>query len=126
MNGYVRKKSLRLKHYDYCQPGFYFITVCTYNRKHLFGSIENGVMRCNVAGEMVKHIWYEIPLFYKGFVLHEFVVMPNHIHGIIEIVGTTPPCLSDTNNEKQLSISDLIHRFKTLTTSKYIDGVHPK
>ena len=51
-------------------------------------------MVLNDAGEMVEKNWSEIPMYYQGFLLHGFVVMPNHIHGVIELVGTTPPCLS--------------------------------
>jgi REP element-mobilizing transposase RayT len=81
-------------------------------------------MELNRAGEMVQRIWSEIPQFYEGFVLHDFVVMPNHFHGVIEIVGTIPLWLSDVHVQKQLTISDIVHRFKTLTTRKYIDGVY--
>jgi REP element-mobilizing transposase RayT len=85
---YTRKKSIRLENYNYAQNGLYFITICTKNSKHLFGNISHGKMRLNRAGEMVERIWSEIPQFYDGFVLHDFVVMPNHFHGIIEIVLT--------------------------------------
>ena len=83
----MNRKTLRLKGYDYSQEGFYFITVCTQNRLHLFGKIVDGEMVLNEAGCMVKRLWYEIPHDFENIVLHEFVVMPNHIHGIIEIVG---------------------------------------
>lgn len=80
------RKSIRLKGYDYSKEGLYFITICTQNRECLFGEIINGKMILNNAGKMVEAIWFEIPKFYEGFVLHEFVIMPNHIHGIIEII----------------------------------------
>ena len=123
---YRRKKSLRLQNYDYAKNGLYFITICTKNSQHLFGKIFNGKMELNSAGEMIKRIWSEIPLFYKGFVLHDFIVMPNHFHGVIEIVivdeqRTTTGGLS---LQKQLTIPEIVHRFKTLTTRKYIDGVY--
>jgi len=126
MSRYTRKKSLRLKNYDYGKNGLYFITICTKNSQHLFGTIKNGKMNLNSAGEMIKRIWSEIPLFYTGFVLHDFVVMPNHFHGVIEIVivdeqRTTTGGLS---LQKQLTIPEIVHRFKTLTTRKYIDGVY--
>ncbi len=77
---------IRLKNYDYSQAGFYFITICTQNRVHLFGDIVNGEMVLNDAGVMMSKIWHEIPYYYHKFAIHEFVIMPNHIHGIIEIV----------------------------------------
>jgi len=124
MSRYTRKKSLRLQNYDYAKNGLYFITICTKNSQHLFGTVENGEMNLNSAGEMVKRIWSEIPLFYKGFVLHDFIVMPNHFHGVIEIVivdeqRTTTGGLS---LQKQLTIPEIVHRFKTLTTRKYMMG----
>ncbi|TCL75296.1 transposase IS200 family protein [Hydrogenispora ethanolica] len=82
------RRSIRLKGYDYSRAGLYFITICTQNRLHLLGKIENGAMILNDAGRMVATVWNEIPRHYGGFAIHEFVVMPNHIHGIIEIVAT--------------------------------------
>ncbi|TCL67418.1 hypothetical protein EDC14_1014108 [Hydrogenispora ethanolica] len=63
-----------------------FITICTQNRLYLLGKNENGTMILNEAGRMVATVWNEIPRHYSGFAIHEFVVMPNHSHGIIEIV----------------------------------------
>lgn len=77
--------SLRLKHYDYSCTGYYFITICTQNREHLFGEIVDGVMGLNVAGEMVHTLWYAMKDDFPDIALHEFIIMPNHIHGIIEI-----------------------------------------
>ena len=126
MTRYTRKKSLRLQNYNYAQNGLYFITICTKSSQHLFGTISNGEMELNRAGKMVQRIWSEIPQFYEGFVLHDFVVMPNHFHGVIEIVSTHEQrtTTGGLSLHKQLSISDIVHRFKTLTTRKYIDGVY--
>jgi len=126
MNGYTRKKSLRLKNYDYGKNGLYFITICAKNSQHLFGRIFNGEMELNSAGEMVERIWSKIPCFYKGFLLHDFVVMPNHFHGVIEISFTDEKRTTTRglSLQKQLTIPEIIHRFKTLTTRKYIDGVY--
>ena len=126
MTKYTRKKSIRLQNYDYAQNGLYFVTICTKNSQHLFGTIVNGKIKLNSAGKMVEHIWSEIPQFYDGFVLHDFVVMPNHFHGIIEIVLTHEQrtTTGGLSLHTQMTISEIIHRFKTLTTRKYIDGVH--
>lgn len=75
----------RLAEYDYATAGQYFITTCTYRMQHVFGSITNGQMERSVWGEIAHQCWYEIPLHYPTIVLHAFVVMPHHIHGIIEI-----------------------------------------
>ena len=81
------RQSIRLQGYDYSQAGAYFITICTQNRLHLFGRIVDGEMVLNDAGQMIQRIWHEIPRDFAHIQLHEFIIMPNHIHGIIEIIG---------------------------------------
>ena len=79
------RHSIRLKNYDYSQAGLYFVTVCTEYRLHLFGKIIDFEMKLNDAGKIAKKCWLEIPGHYPNVILHEYVIMPNHIHGIIEI-----------------------------------------
>ena len=80
-----RRKSIRLQGYDYSQAGLYFITVCTHNRVPLFGEIVDGVMALNTAGQIVEKCWCTIPEHFPQVTVDEFVVMPNHVHGIITI-----------------------------------------
>ena len=82
LNIYYRH-SFRLKNYDYSQPGLYFITICTQNRIELFGEIKNGKMILNDYGEIVEKHWQKIPKYYPDIRLLEYVIMPNHIHGIL-------------------------------------------
>jgi REP element-mobilizing transposase RayT len=84
------RHSIRLKHYDYSQAGLYFITVCTHDRSPLFGTIIDGENKINAAGKMVENQWLALPNRFPAVVLHEYVVMPNHFHGIIELVGAIP------------------------------------
>ncbi len=79
------RRSTRLMGYDYSKPGFYFVTICTKNRQNLFGEISNNLMDLNDAGKMVLNCWLEIQDHYPHVKLHEFIIMPNHIHGILEI-----------------------------------------
>lgn len=79
------RQSLRLKHYDYSQQGFYFITICANKKLCLFGTIYNNEMLPNTAGIMLNKYWYDLMQRFNGICLHEFVAMPNHIHGIIEM-----------------------------------------
>ncbi len=79
------RRSIRLGGYDYSQPGAYFITLCTHNRQCLFGDVVNGKMVLNGYGKIVEHCWLEIPQHFEHVELDEYVVMPNHIHGIIII-----------------------------------------
>ena len=79
------RKSYRLKGYDYSKPGFYFITICTRNMEYLFGDIIQNTMVLNEGGIIVRECWNAIPTHYPKVVLHEYIIMPNHIHGILEI-----------------------------------------
>lgn len=78
--------SKRLATRDYRKPGRYFVTICTHQRAHYFGKIRSGNMMTSPIGEIASQHWYEIPLHAAQVVLHEFVIMPNHLHGILEII----------------------------------------
>lgn len=138
------RKTFRLREYDYSQPGFYFVTICTQERAPMFGNIVDGAMLLNDAGKMVQTVWDEMPKHYPDVLLDEFIIMPNHIHDIVS-VGAAPcgrPDMFygrlDLNESKQgqprgvtptkksqtLSLPDIVHRFKTMTTKRYIDGVN--
>ena len=81
------RKSIRLNGYDYAQEGWYFITICTKDRLYLFGNVKNEQMVLNKYGKIALEKWDEIPHHYPNVVLDEFIVMPNHIHGILQISG---------------------------------------
>ena len=87
MNKLPHRQNLRLPDYDYSQAGAYFVTICTQEKKHLFGQMIKGEMRLNDAGRMVQSVWNEIPNLDPGIQIDEFIIMPNHIHGIISWVG---------------------------------------
>ena len=80
------RRSIRLKGYDYTQPGAYFVTMVTYQREDLFGEIMEGEMRLNWTGKQVKREWGRLARRFPNIELDEFIVMPNHVHGIILIV----------------------------------------
>lgn len=79
------RKSIRLRGYDYSQAGLYFITICTHERLPLFGEIVDGKMVPNETGMMAGKCWCAIPDHFPRVILDEFIVMPNHVHGIITI-----------------------------------------
>ena len=93
------RRSSRLQGYDYAQAGAYFVTLCTHQRALLFGSVRGGAVMQSTAGVIAAERWAAIPQHHPHVALDAFVVMPNHIHGILVItdhlVGTTP-ALSDT------------------------------
>lgn len=81
-----KRRSIRLKGYDYSQKGLYFITLCSQKHQHLFGHIEKGTMILNDFGEIIKEEWEKTPQIRKNTALHEYIIMPNHFHAIIEIL----------------------------------------
>jgi REP element-mobilizing transposase RayT len=79
------RRSSRLRGYDYSQAGAYFVTICAQDRECLFGDVVYGEMRLNDAGIMVRDVWLKIPGHFSYADIDEFVVMPNHFHGIVVI-----------------------------------------
>ena len=79
------RRSIRLRGYDYSSEGFYFVTICTYENIHYFGEIVKDTMKLSKMGMIVEKCWFDIPKHFPFVVLDEFVVMPNHLHGIIII-----------------------------------------
>lgn len=122
------RRSIRLREYDYSKAGLYFLTICTQHRQLLFGSITNGNMILNDPGHMVATQWRELSIRFDGMIrLHEYIVMPNHFHGIIELVGAYPcgrPLLQDDQLGKTAPhIGNIVGAFKSITTTKYIEYV---
>lgn len=84
------RRSIRLKGYDYTQPGAYFVTICSYQRDEIFGEIINGEMKLSALGEIIHEEWLRSAKIRREIQLFddEFVIMPNHIHGIVRIIET--------------------------------------
>lgn len=80
------RRSLRLHGYDYTQAGAYFVTICVQDRHGAFGKVIDGIMRPSPIGEVTHRFWQEIPDHFTQVTLDAFVVMPNHVHGIVFIV----------------------------------------
>lgn len=111
------RRSIRLNGYDYSRQGAYFITICTQNRKHLFGKIINGKIELNEAGIMIQNTWNNLPTRFDNIILDEYTIMPNHTHGIIIInqqplkhIRTGEPCVRPhTTQYTSPNISHYIH-----------------
>jgi len=98
-----RISSARLQSWDYGWDGAYFITICTHNRKHYFGEIIDDKIQLSQIGVIADILWYEIKNHTNNIELNEFVVMPNHIHGILILNdkngdGRDKACLVSTAN----------------------------
>jgi len=83
--GKYRIESNRLPGWNYGSNALYFITICTKNRAHYFGKVINGEMQLSEYGSYADQCWHEIPEHFPFVILHAHVVMPNHVHGVIEI-----------------------------------------
>jgi len=118
---YHHRRSIRLKGHDYASNGLYFVTICTFNQECYFGEVNRDSMILNQTGRKAYSCWQAIPVHYPHALLHEFVVMPNHVHGIIEMCpnspwpGNTP----DTRNQfhsPRLTLGSVIRGFKSGVT----------
>jgi len=146
MDKLPRRKNIRLQNYDYSQAGYYFITICTQDKQRLFGEIADGKLSLNVGGEMIKKWIYRLESKFPQILIDKYIVMPNHVHCImankgmdwsvysqdngLENVGADPCVCPQNNNLKykkgeyiNLSLSQIIQWFKTMTTNEYIQGV---
>ncbi len=129
------RRSIRLQGYDYTQPGAYFITICTQDRACLFGEVMDGEMRLNDAGQMVHVEWESLPKRFPRVALDAFVIMPNHLHGIIVITdhpvncaGLVPAQNNRTTTNRATTrvaptVGDIVGAFKSRTTVLYTHGV---
>ena len=102
-NRYPIRKNLRLSGFDYTQPGMYFVTICTWDRRCCFGDVIDGRMVHSPLGEMISDMWRRTPQRHDAVSSDEFVVMPNHLHGLL-LFGTSAP-----------SLSSVVGAFKSLT-----------
>jgi len=123
LNLVCRERKLnRLRNWDYTTPGWYFVTICTKNREPFFGDILNNTMKLNKQGHIIIKQWIWLKDRYKYVKLDDYVVMPNHFHGII-IINDGFVYGRDRSRPvptvKIKSISELIGAFKT-TSSKII------
>ncbi len=115
-----RRKEIRLPGYDYSQAGLYFLTICTQNSLCLFGTVQEGVMNLNHAGDMVQKWWNKVDEKFPEMTLHESVVMPNHLHGIVEINRRDE---KDSEDDDSPTVANVIQWFKTMSINEYMRGV---
>jgi putative transposase len=119
-----RVESARLKEYNYARDGKYFITICTKNRIHYFGELMTGKMVLSEIGEIAYKFWMEIPDHFPLVEIDEFIVMPNHLHGIMiinrKIVDVETPKLGVSTMASSLSSLSKSQSNNTVKqTSKY-------
>ena len=118
-----QRKSIRLIEYDYSQPGEYFVTICTYNHECILGEIINGEMCLNEIWKIVNEEWLQTAIIRPDIQLDSYVIMPNHIHGIIVIKDESPILPVGTHNcaflqRKPRSLGSIIAGFKSAATKR--------
>lgn len=120
--GRYHRKRMRAPNYDYANPGLYFVTICTRHMDHRFGTVQSGAVELNAAGDLVDTIWSAIPERHAGVDLDAWIVMPNHLHGIL-VLGTVPDGAVPT-------LGAVVGGFKSLTSVEYArkvsEGTFPR
>lgn len=129
-----RRRSIRLKDYDYSQAGAYFVTICTYGKESIFGNVVDGEMQLNECGRVVEEEWVKTAEIRKNVELGVSVVMPNHFHGILAIVDDcrgTARCAPTVGNRRfakmtSASLPAIIRSFKSAATKRIneLRGTH--
>lgn len=107
-NPFPQRKSPRLQGYDYSQSGAYFVTICTHQRSNFFGQIVNDVMHLNSWGGVAEDSWAQIPDHFPTVELDVYVVMPNHVHGIL--------ILDDVPTQKAPTLGVVVGSYKAAVT----------
>ena len=130
MSELPNRKRNRLEGYDYTKMGYYFITICTKNREHIFGNVADGVMVLNEYGKIADETWNDLKNHNNGIETDIHCIMPNHVHGIIAIVGNGSKPFPVGNGSKPFrnntskinpSLSEIVRQFKTFS-SRYINA----
>ncbi len=126
---YPKRKTTRLKNYDYSSNGWYFVTICSYNRLNIFGGYKNIVgaglvsarnnINLSTIGNIIDNQWNDIPNQYKNVALDQYIIMPNHIHCILIINDIDIDKREETSPSPTLP--DIICSFKSKCTNKYLN-----
>ncbi len=131
---FPRRKSIRLKGYDYTRSGAYFVTICAANRQYLFSKIVNDRVILNQIGRLVNQIWIDLIHKFPNIVLDDYIIMPDHIHGIIFINSISKEEIQNKiipigMNQKihsksfdQINCTDLINQIRTINAIKNDHG----
>lgn len=115
-----QRRSIRLVNADYSVPGWFFVTICTAKHENIFGEVVGGQMVLNEYGMMAKKCWVDIPQHYQNVIIDEFIIMPNHVHGVIKIFKNN---ILSQNNTSQIvgvqNIEPLRHPSQQINLHKY-------
>lgn len=127
----ISRKNTRMKQWDYSSDGYYFVTICVKNRAHVFGNVRDKKMRFNKWGEIAHECWQEIPIHFPDVEIDQFVIMPNHVHGIVVLKNKMEHVVGDkyiyslskngtkkSKNRNMMQLSKIIATYKAAVTRK--------
>lgn len=116
-----KRKSIRLKEYNYANKGAYYITICTHERKCLFGKVIDGKIKLSEGGKIVNDNWIRLPKRFPNIEICDYIIMPNHIHGVIMINGSA--ICNRATIKVAPTLGNIIGAFKSITTNEYINNI---
>jgi REP element-mobilizing transposase RayT len=124
------RKRIRLKEYDYSKPGNYFVTINTKEDVVQLSSVENGTVKLSEAGEIVDSVWRNLPNHYTNCELDEYIIMPDHFHGIIIIIdccreGSVTLPKNEKTNKTNHGLPEIIRGFKTFSSKTINERIQP-
>jgi len=142
---YGHRRSIRLKGFDYSREGYYFVTVDCWKMMEYFGRIEKGKVLLNNCGRLADKLWLEIGNRYLGVNMDEYIIMPNHVHGIIQLDGIMEGAAGQAGEGRvgqageeragtrpartemlALNLGKIIGEYKSLVLNEYIKGIKDK
>ncbi len=115
------RRSIRLKNYDYSKPGYYFLTICSFKKRCLFGKIEGNQVLLSQIGKVIEKCWNDIPRHFPTTAMDQCTVMPKHIHGILVInrFRRGEACLAPTPDEEpKTGLSNIVASFKSAVSKR--------
>ncbi len=125
------RKRIRLKDYDYLKPGYYFVTINRNKKINDLSSIKNGDIKLGETGKIVDKVWNDLPNHYPNCELDAYVIMPNHVHGIIKLINrtegfTTLPDKNEKTNKINHGLPEIIRGFKTFSSKTINEKIKPQ
>jgi putative transposase len=111
-----QRKTVRLRGYNYAAPNWYFVTICVDGRRSVLGEVLGEEIKLSLAGRVVADTWNRLPDFYPSVSLENFIVMPNHVHGIV-VLGEVLPTPEFPQPRKH-ALSEIIRGFKSMSARK--------
>lgn len=117
-----QRKKNRLSEFDYSLPGYYYLTICTKEKFHYFGSIKDDKMKINKIGTIAEKFWNRMPEHFTCIELDEYIIMPNHIHGIVIINDAGNTYMHSLHGDRtKMTLSKCVQQFKASVT-RYVNS----